>query len=228
MKIPDFSVRYQLATCVGYPTCKFADRKQRFGLEFPFLDLLGDDYSSFRWAPAQLITAGHNIAIDGSRAYGTEVSPAEFEPLCDAYDRLADGATYFKATSQNTSQDRYADLAFHKIHPNAKSPYSMDLFKNITNQPTFANGITCDNMIRLFNTNMSTGVYEPVQVRGTVVTNLAPWNEKVEWKGVYGVQIATPFIENNYLDCRTMQGYTGIGGPGDSSTYTTHNANKDS
>jgi hypothetical protein len=175
-----------------------------------------------------MITAGHDIAIGGSRAYGTEVTPAEFAPECDAYDRRADGTTMFQTMSETLSQDKYALLEFQKMDPNTENPYSMDLFKNITNQPTFANGSTCDNMIRLFNTDMSTGVYEPVQVWGTVVTNLAPWNEKVTWKGVYGVQIATPFIENNYLDCRTMQGYTGIGGPGDSATYTTHNANKDS
>ena len=29
-------------------------------------------------------------------------------------------------------------------------------------------------------------------------------------------ELVTPFIENNYLDCRTMRGYEGTGGPGDS------------
>src|SRR5687768_16772472 len=72
---------------------------QRVGFEFPFLDLAGDGYSSFRWAPAQLISATNDIAVEGSRAYGTIVSPAEYEPLCDAYRRLANGNTYFKGTS---------------------------------------------------------------------------------------------------------------------------------
>lgn len=86
----------------------------------------------------------------------------------------------------------------------------------MTNQPTFANGSTCDNMIRLFNLSMSTGAYEPVPVRGSVRANIAPFQSEGEWTGVYGVQVATPFIENNYLDCRAMQGYAGTGGNGDS------------
>lgn len=81
----------------------------------------------------------------------------------------------------------------------------------MTNQPTFANGSSCDNMIRLFNSSMSRGAYEPVFVKGRVTANLAPLEGKVEWDGVYGVQVATPFIENNYLDCRAMRGWQGIG-----------------
>lgn len=89
------------------------------------------------------------------------------------------------------------------------------MFKNMTNQPTFANGSACDNMVRLFDTSMSRGGHEPVFVRGRVRANLAPLEGGEEWAGVYGVQVATPFIENNYLDCRSMQGYTGLGGVGD-------------
>lgn len=187
------------------------------------MDLLGDGYSSFRWAPAQLITADHEIALQGSMAYGTKVSPAEFEPLCDAYQSLPGGATYFKARSMG----EYAEVEVAKLSRSATSPYSIEMFKNITNQPTFANGSTCDNMVRLFDSSMSRGVYEPVFVKGRVGANIAPLEEAVEWSDVYGVQIATPFIENNYLDCWTMQGYTGKGGPGDSSISTNSNTNHD-
>ncbi|OIW30235.1 hypothetical protein CONLIGDRAFT_681011 [Coniochaeta ligniaria NRRL 30616] len=201
----------------------------RIGLEFPFVDLLGDGHSSFRWAPAQLITADHDIALQGSMAYGTKVSPAAFQPPCDAYQRLPSGApsgaaTSFRATSASTGE--YAEVQVSRLPAgSAASPYSIEAFKNITNQPTFANASTCDNMIRLFNSSMSRGEYEPVFVRGRVRANVAPLEEAAEWSDVYGVQVATPFVENNYLDCRSMRGYAGTGGGGDSTIDSRSNDN---
>ncbi|KAL2261015.1 hypothetical protein VTK26DRAFT_4810 [Humicola hyalothermophila] len=187
----------------------------RVGFEFPFLDLTGDGYSSFRWAPAQLITATNDIALGGSQAYGTIVHPAEFEPLCDAYRSSANGATYFKGSSLASAE--FVEVEMTRFSHATPKPYPLELFKNITNQPTFANASSCDNMIRLFNTTMSVGEYAPTPVHGRVRANVFPFQgTKREWNGVYGVQVATPFIENNYLDCRTMRGYSGTGGPGDS------------
>lgn len=156
-------------------------------------------------------------------AYGTRVSPAEFEPLCDAYQSLPGGATYFRAKSMG----EYAEVEVSKLSRSAARPYSIEVFKNITNQPTFANGSTCDNMIRLFDSSMSSGAYEPVFVKGRVSANIAPLEGAAEWSDVYGVQIATPFIENNYLDCRAMQGYAGTPGLGDPAVPTTSNPNHD-
>lgn len=200
------------------------DSIQRVGFEFPFLDLVGDGYSSFRWAPAQLISSTNDVALEGSRAYGTIVSPAEYEPLCDAYRQLANGATYFKGTSL-TSPD-FFELEMRRLTHPTLNPYPIELFKNITNQPTFANATSCDNMIRLFNTTMSVGEHAPVPVRGRVRARSFPFQGgEEEWTDVYGVQVATPFIENNYLDCRTMVGYEGTGGPGDSNIQgLNHNA----
>ncbi|KAB5531171.1 hypothetical protein GE09DRAFT_973875 [Coniochaeta sp. 2T2.1] len=184
------------------------DDFSRIGLEFPFIDLLNDNHTSFRWAPAQLITSTHQIALQGSAAYGTVVSPATFEPACDAYDGLPDGATSFGARS--IANDAYAGLEVSAVLASSgASPYSIEMFKNITNQPTFANGSTCDQMIRLFGTSISRAAYEPVFVRGRVKANMAPLDGEQEWKGVYGVQVATPFVENNYLDCSGLRGYDG-------------------
>ncbi|KAL2020560.1 hypothetical protein VTK56DRAFT_8148 [Thermocarpiscus australiensis] len=191
------------------------DDFSRVGFEFPFLDLVGDGYSSFRWAPAQLISATNEIAVEGSQAYGTIVSPAEYEPPCDAYRYLGNGATYFKGASLTSFE--FVALELRRLPHPSLSPYSLELFKNITNQPTFANASSCDNMIRLFNTTMSVGDHAPVAVRGRVRARSFPFQDtEKEWTDVYGVQVATPFIENNYLDCRTMKGYSGTGGPGDS------------
>jgi hypothetical protein len=123
--------------------------------------------------------------------------------------------------------DEYAEVEFSRLPRSASNPYAIELFKNITNQPIFANGSACDNMIRLFNSSLSTGAYEPVSVKGRVRADIAPLKGEEEWSDVYGLQIATPFIENNYLDCQTMQGYAGTGGPGDSSILATSNNNHD-
>ncbi|KAK3328222.1 hypothetical protein B0T19DRAFT_442137 [Cercophora scortea] len=188
------------------------DDFSRVGFEFPFLDLLGDGYSSFRWAPAQLISATNTIAVEGSKAYGTIVSPAEYEPLCDAYHALANGATYFKGSSLTSSD--FVELEMTQLPRSVLNPYPLELFRNITNQPTFANATTCDNMIRMFHTSMSMGDFAPVPVRGRVRAKTFPFDGvQKEWSNVYGVQVATPFIENNYLDCQSMQGYDGTGGP---------------
>ncbi|KAK4164384.1 hypothetical protein QBC43DRAFT_50101 [Cladorrhinum sp. PSN259] len=190
------------------------DDFSRAGFEFPFIDLMGDGYSSFRWAPAQLISASNDIAVDGSRAYGTIVTPAEYTPLCDAYSALSNGATYFKGSSLSNSE--FVEVEMEQLARPTLSPYPIGLFKNITNQPTFANSTSCDNMIRLFNTTMSVGDNAPRTVQGRVKAKAFPFKGEKEWSEVYGIQVATPFIENNYLDCRTMQGYVGTGGSGDS------------
>jgi len=71
-------------------------------------------------------------------------------------------------------------------------------------------------MIRWFNTTMSAGT---AVVQGRVrALNAFPYvsDEEHAWDGVWGVQVATPFIENNYLSCGSMRGYRGTGGAGDS------------
>lgn len=173
--------------------------------------MLGDGYSSFRWAPEQLITASNTIAVGGSRDYGTVVSPAEYDPECEAYKALPSGATYFKGWS--LSSPEFIELEMKRVRPSL-NPYPLELFRNITNQPTFANGTTCDNMIRFFNTSMSAGEHSPVPVKGKIRANAFPFpGEQKLYLDVYGVQITTPFIENNYLDCRSMKGYDGTGRP---------------
>lgn len=195
------------------------------GFEFPFLDLLGDGYSSFRWAPEQLITSDHLIALAGSRDYGTVVSPAAWDPPCDAYRAQPDGSTYFKGQSIDSSE--FVEVEMSRLKDMKLNPYPLELFKNITNQPTFANSSTCDNMIRWFNTSMSVGEFAPRPVLGRIKANAFPYKGvDKEWTDVYGVQVATPFIENNYLDCQSMKGYQGTGGVGDSLIQDT-NFNED-
>lgn len=190
------------------------NHQQRFGWSFPFIDLLGDGYSSFTMAPAQMISADNEVAINGSRDYGTIVHPAKFEPGCDAYARLPSGATYFKGQATDDS-GKYAMLEFSPLDEGETNPFPIEVYQNITNQPIFANGTQCDRMVRLFNSTISQGQWAPVPVKGTVFSNLEPMEDTAEGLGeVYGVLVDTPFIEFNMQECASLKGYSGTG-PGD-------------
>ncbi|XPS73132.1 hypothetical protein M3J09_005285 [Ascochyta lentis] len=169
----------------------------RAGIEFPFLDLLNDG-TSFKWAPSLLMSAGHSIALQGARDYGTAVFPATFDPPCDAYRRVG----------ETTAFDAVADQGETWVHTSfalASSPlYSLQFFMNVTNQPTFADGKTCDNMVRLFNTSVTRGVEA---VRGSVRAKIAPFGEERVWEGVEGIRLDSAFVENNYLPCEGFSGY---------------------
>ncbi|CBX96212.1 hypothetical protein IAQ61_001388 [Plenodomus lingam] len=176
----------------------------RAGLEFPFLDLLGDNSTSFKWIPSLLMTATNLIAIKGATDYGSTVYPATFKPECDAYASTGTaGTTTFSAKSLVLGN---ASLAI-KFATTTKEVYPLSYFQNVTNQPMFGNGKTCDNMIRLFNTSVTTAPNRIDQVMGSVTTNVGPLKGERTWKGVYGLRLDTAFIENNYLPCESLRGY---------------------
>lgn len=163
--------------------------------------------SSFRWAPAQLISAANTAAVVGSEAYGTEVHPATFGPENDAYAALPQsGATHFNGSAGAT----YVSLEMRRTTGEQPSPYSLAMFDTIINQPIFANGSTCDQQIRLFNTTLTKGAFEPVPVRATVKSNLGPFNTDACFSDAAGFQAATAFIENNYLPCEMFRGYNPV------------------
>lgn len=141
------------------------------------------------------------IAVQGSEAYGTVVYPATFEPECDAYGD--NDETYFEAQSTNGSAFISLDFSPRKKNPTPSVEF-LNFFKNVTNQPIFANGTTCDWMTRLFNTSVSEAPFAPVAVKGTVRSRIGPFLGRKKFEGIYGIQIATPFIERNYLDCKTL------------------------
>ncbi|KUI52564.1 hypothetical protein VP1G_00033 [Cytospora mali] len=183
---------------------------QRFGWSFPFIDLLGDGYSSFTWAPAQMISADHQIAINGSRDYGTTVYATNFEPGCDAYGHLRGRSTYFRGTATDDS-GIYADLDFAPLDQGIYSPFPVEFYQNITNQPIFGDGTQCDSQVRLFNSSINQGEFAPVPVKGTIFSNLEPLGAMEGLGDVFGLLIDTPFVEYNGLDCASLKGYQGTG-----------------
>ncbi|KAI1772955.1 hypothetical protein F4818DRAFT_443840 [Hypoxylon cercidicola] len=165
----------------------------RASFEFPFIDILGDGHSSFRWTGTFLITDSNELAISGAESYGMTVHPAIFDPLCDAFVPTSDGAMYAHSQSNDTTGSRFMTL---QTEPSGSVvPYPLDFMMNVTNQPVFANDQMCDYYLRLFNTSLTTGETAPVPVVGSVRANLEPFAAPQSWDGVYGWRLATPFLE---------------------------------
>lgn len=156
-----------------------------------------------------MISSSMEVAINGSQDYGTTVYPATFQPSCDAYSRLSNGSTTF--TSIATDNSVYATLQFSPLELGVTNPFPAEFYQNITNQPIFANGTTCDRQIRLFNSTFDQGEFAPMPVVGTIFSNIPPLDASAGVGGLFGMLVDTPFIEYNYLDCQSLKGYSGTG-----------------
>ena len=78
----------------------------------------------------------------------------------------------------------------------------------MTNQPIFTDGIACDNQIMIYNTSLST---VKTGVRGTVKLPAGILEENRVYNDVYGLQTDAAFVENFYVPCASLQGYSGTG-----------------
>lgn len=157
-----------------------------------------------------MISATNEVAINGSRDYGTTVSAATFEPSYEAYARMTNSSVYLSARATDGS-GTFARLDFSPLEAGVASPFPTTFYQNITNQPIFANGTKCDNQIRLFNSTLNEGEFAPVPVKGTISSNISPLDVSYGLGGVFGLLIDTPFIEYNNLDCPSLKGYTSTG-----------------
>lgn len=191
---------------------------------FPFIDRLGDGYSSFRYTGYIYLPGDNPIAIKGSEAYGTTALPAFFDPPDAPYKLTKDGkhisfAVYANssASSRHTYHNLETLVATTVFRDSASiSPVPLAFYKNVTNQPMFGNNTkVCDNMISLWNTTTSTGAYAPRGIIGDVMVSPPLVPKKRVFREVRGIRAERAFIENNYLPCENLQGYSGTG-PGDS------------
>ncbi|CAJ2507181.1 Uu.00g083670.m01.CDS01 [Anthostomella pinea] len=152
----------------------------RASFEFPFIDIFHDGQSSFRWAGSMMISAENPMAIGGTQSYGIKTYPAVFDPRCDAYKALPNGRTSISSKSSGNNTSKYMSLETGASWDNI--PYSLDFFKNITNQPTFADTPICDYYQRLFNTTLTSGANAPVPIVGTVEANMDPFPCAQSWQ----------------------------------------------
>ena len=96
-------------------------------------------------------------------------------------------------------------------------------YTNVTNQPTFgcANSsclLTCDNQIRFYHTNLTTGKYAPqgisasISIAPSAKSGLPFFRHGAEFVGAKGVKVAQAFVEFNFLECGDLKGgrYLGV------------------
>ncbi|KAE9976186.1 hypothetical protein EG328_002738 [Venturia inaequalis] len=195
---------------VGLGDYKIADFS-RGSIEFPFIDLLSDNKTPFRWVPDMFLTSTNGLGINASREYGGEVYPATFEPACDAYAPIPsckDGSTYFNAIAANTS----LKATFSPVSARKGAQLPALFFKKVVNQPVFGDGKFCNAQRRMFNTSLSAGAYAPkavsasVHVRLPTIFTQTPGGA-VFWDDAMAMQVDTPFIEQHLVSCEGFRGY---------------------
>ncbi|KUJ22343.1 uncharacterized protein LY89DRAFT_575724 [Mollisia scopiformis] len=172
---------------------------QSIHILYPFVDLLGDGYSSFSWNKYLLISANNTIAIEGAAAGGTIVPPTTFDPDLEAY-------AFVPPSGHEIFLNAYTNLS-------TTQPAVATNFKNVTNQPIFTDGLTCDNQITLFNSSLSTGDNAPVGIRGKISIKAPyfPEEDCEAFEDVYGIKVDIAFVENPGLNCSSLKGYHATG-----------------
>ncbi|QDS74349.1 hypothetical protein FKW77_004679 [Venturia effusa] len=185
--------------------------KPRASVEFPFIDLLSDNETPFRWVPDMFLTSTNELGINASREYGGEVYPATFEPACDDYAPVPaskDGSTYFKASAANAS----LTAIFTSVSAQKQDQLPTLFFIKVVNQPVFGDGKFCDGQVRMFNTSLSTGSYAPKAISASIrvvmptIFTQVPGG-RMYWDDATGMQVDTPFIEQNLVPCEGFRGY---------------------
>ncbi|KAI4698509.1 hypothetical protein J4E81_005732 [Alternaria sp. BMP 2799] len=179
----------------------------RGGIEFPFLDLLGDNATSFKWTPSLVMSAENVIALKGAADYGIKTYPSLFEPACDAYSAIPDAKEPRTTSFEATSAEAGAASISMRLSLTSEEKYPLGFFMNVTNQVMFGDGKQCDNMIRLFNTSLTTSPNKIETVKGTVKTKGFPFESEQEFECAYGIRFSSAFIENNYLPCENFRNY---------------------
>jgi hypothetical protein len=153
------------------------------------------------------MSAENVIALKGAADYGIKTYPSLFEPACDAYSAVPDakepGTTLFEATSAEAG----AASISTRLSLTSEEKYPLGFFMNVTNQVMFGDGKQCDNMIRLFNTSLTTSPNKIETIKGTVKTKGFPFESEQEFECAYGIRFSSAFIENNYLPCENFRNY---------------------
>jgi hypothetical protein len=122
--MPDFSVRY-IKIC-GLELSWLTISQQAKTL-FPFVDRLNGGYTAMTYS-ASILMSNNLVAIFGASLYGLAITPATFDPPCDAYAYVdnapAAGSVYFKAFANDNPSTPSIEWT---MTPVQDSPYSTDL-----------------------------------------------------------------------------------------------------
>ncbi|TVY78317.1 hypothetical protein LSUE1_G003884 [Lachnellula suecica] len=173
-------------------------------------NLLGDGYSSYTYSKYLLVTSTNLVAIAGVAMYGTIPVPSNFSsPQAYAFTNGRDKDVFLDAYTDLLSKEPSVTTRFKPTTEIA--PWPLDFYKNVTNQPTFTNGLSCDNQLDIFNTLLSTGKNAPVGVKGDIMIKAPYLPSDSTFRGVHGIKVDVAFVENNAIPCEQLKGYSGTG-----------------
>ncbi|PBP23979.1 hypothetical protein BUE80_DR005184 [Diplocarpon rosae] len=154
------------------------DDYQSVHVAFPFVDLLGDGYSSFAYVQHRFVASPQG-SLNTLDSYGTMRIPATIKPDLEAYRRLDyEGGSYSVDSRVHTKNfnnfiSPHKDVTYSYVldhdATDKVTPEELNFLKNVTNQPIFKDGQLCNNQIFLYDTALSTGDNSPQKVHGTVV-----------------------------------------------------------
>lgn len=167
-----------------------------------------------------IISSSATSAVSQLQSYGYTVNPGYFA-VCNAWEygnatanmalppakRQIDQAGW---GNQNTDLSN-PDIAY-RMNPikQSASPYDLNLYFNITNQPMFgAARSTCDFSQRIFNTAITAPPYPAVFLQGDTAV-LRPYFQpkaKTVWQGVYGVKLDVAYHEAKNVACNSLKGF---------------------
>lgn len=189
---------------VGTHGFKLIPDFQSLHIFYPFVDLLGDGYSSFTYKPYLFVTRTSIVPILASSAYGTSTIPSRFDPPTGAY--------AYNETSSTTYMNVYTGL-FKKqiavstnfVEQQSVGPWPFDFYVNVTNQPMFGSGSSCNLQTAYHNTTLSA---EKVGVKGSISIAAPYLPTDSIFTGVYGMRTTIGFIEDGYKDCASLKGYS--------------------
>ena len=94
------------------------------------------------------------------------------------------------------------------FHPFGVLYWVLNSYVNVTNQPTFGNGDSCDSQVGIYNTTLSTG---QTGVKGNVTVATPYLPSSSTFMNVYGLRTDIAFIESNNVPCENLKGYSGTG-----------------
>ncbi|KAL8671274.1 MAG: hypothetical protein Q9168_004228 [Polycauliona sp. 1 TL-2023] len=210
---------------IRYNNSPIAADFSTFRTTFPFIDLLGNGYSTFRYTGFIYLPPSNIVAVNGSQAYGYTVLPGYFDPP-DAPYRFTSSKTktrllevYSQTPAIPTPHGTTGGRIFGKLtgstqfRPSASSPSAIPIafYKNVTNQIQFGNYSICDRMSSYWNTSVTMGMYEPEAVVGDVLLSPPMVPRTKVFRDVQGIRATRAFLEVNYLDCEGLKGYAGTG-----------------
>jgi len=179
-------------------------------LSFPYIDMLENGYSTFRYIPDILISDSL-VSVAAAALYGQKTTVITATPPNDPYEYVSPatipGEIYWEA-KDILNITTLLSVTFAPLASGGLGPYPLSFYQNVTNQPGSVNGVTCDNQLRFFNTVITQGAYVPVGVQGNVTITAPYLPTTTTFKGVYALKLDTAFIENNYVPCKNLAGYT--------------------